>query len=491
MALCNNASLAHGGSGDTTEIALLEYAQNEGVDLAALKESNPRLYEWSFDSERKRMSVAIQAGDKILVYAKGAPESLIPKCKLDTNQVDVITNKVSEFSQKGMRVLCFGWKTIDTSGVDLLLEEAESKLHFLGLTAMADPPRPESMLAIKKCQEAGIRVIMITGDHPQTAGAIAKELGIINENSSKVLTGLEMDGLSEAELIDLSKQVSVYARVSPANKLTLVNILKSQGHVVAMTGDGVNDAPALKTASIGVAMGKGGTEVARQASSMVLTDDNFATIVDAVEEGRAVNGNIKRTLQYLLSTNLAELMFILSATALGWAVPLLPINLLWLNLVSDGLPSLALAAERVPSHYLEEGNNPSAKSFFDRSFYQEMFIVGFIITVMSLSVYRYGLNHFDIPVARSLAFSFLVYVVLLRSFSSRSETKIFFEMKPNFYHLAAVGIPILFQMGMQKVDFMLDVFNIQALTLNQNIVLLILSLIPVSLVELFKLWRRK
>jgi Ca2+-transporting ATPase len=492
MILCNNATLDQGGSGDTTEIALLDFANMDGVDYHGLRSEHPRIYEWAFDSERKRMSVAVKAGEKFLIYCKGAPESILACCKISESDYLKITDKISEYSEKGMRVLGYAWKEIPSVPFeDLPAEEAESNLIFLGLTAMADPPKKESLSAIKTCQKSGIRVIMITGDHPQTASALALEMGIFSSATERVLSGKEIDVLSDEELKEVSESVSVYARVSPANKLKLVSALKSQGHIVAMTGDGVNDAPALKMSSIGVAMGKGGTEVARQASSMILTDDNFATIVEAVEEGRAVNGNIKRSLQYLLSTNLAELMFILSAICIGWRIPLLPINILWLNLVTDGLPSLALAAEKVPTHYLEESDGPTGASFFDKPFYIEMFMVALIITFLALGVYRYGLMNHDLLTARSYAFSFLVYSILFRSFSCRSEKRTVFQMKPNVYLLASVLGPVIFQLVLPEFDILSEIFKIKHLPLKTNAILLTVSLIPMAFVEALKIGRKR
>lgn len=490
MVICNNASLHAGGSGDTTEIALLEFAQNNGMDIPLIHENDQRVFEWSFESTRKRMSVAARDDDGITIYVKGAPEAILSRCQMSHNELQQTHEQVSMLSQKGMRVLALASKSEpEQDFTEAKLESIESQLTFLGLVAMADPPRAETIPAIKKCQRAGIRIIMITGDHPQTAASIGSELGII-PSGAKTLTGVELDKLSELELRQVVEEVSIYARVSPENKLNLVNALKANNHIVAMTGDGVNDAPALKTADIGVAMGKGGTEVARQASSLVLTDDNFATIVDAVEEGRAVNGNIKRTLQYLLSTNLAELIFILMSTILGWPVPLLPINLLWLNLVTDGLPSLALAAEPVHESFLEHSKRPSAGSFFDRAFYQEMALVGVLITIMSMGIYFYGLTHFEVNMARSLAFSFIVYTILFRSFSCRSETLTFFEMKPDRNLILAVVLPVIFQLGMQESEFLLRLFKVVPIKIEHSFIILGLSVIPVTFVEVFKIWRR-
>lgn len=488
MLLCNNASLQGEGAGDTTEIALLKYLQEYHKRP---QKNESRVWEWSFESNRKRMSVASQKDGHFHIYTKGAPEAVLAVSVIGDDQKNIIINKANEYSEKGMRVLGLAFKKSSTQDFEnMSTESAESGLTFAGLVAITDPPRVESIEAVKKCQNAGIRVIMITGDHPKTASAIAFELGIVSSPKDKVLTGLEMDQLSEEELKDLVGRVNVYARVSPENKLQLIDALKKQGLVVAMTGDGVNDALALKASAIGVAMGKGGTEVARQASSMVLTDDNFATIVDAVEEGRAVNGNIKRTLQYLLSTNLAELMFILSATIVGWPIPLLPINLLWINLVTDGLPSLALAAEKVPPHYLENSHRPSAKTFFDSSFYAEMIITGLMITILGLVVYRVGLQEADLLSARSYAFSFFVYAALFRSFASRSEHHIFLEMRPNFYHLLSCVIPLALQLGMQFSEFFLEIFKMKKLTFTENIILLTVSLIPLFALELYKLLSR-
>lgn len=487
LVFCNNASLEGKGSGDTTEVALLRFAQSEKIELEG---EFSRLMEWSFDSQRKRMSVAIRSEDGVTIHAKGAPESLLPHCRLNGSETEEVLRKASEFSRKGMRVLAVARKEVSEVEVTRLsAAEAETDLRFTGLVALADPPRPETMPAIRKCQAAGVRIIMITGDHPETALSIARELGI-TDGEGKVLTGKELDLLDEEALGEAAESVSVFARVSPENKLSLVTALKKNKHIVAMTGDGVNDAPALKAATIGVSMGKGGTEVARQASAMVLTDDNFASIVDAVEEGRAVHGNIKRTLQYLLSTNLAELFFILAASLVGWPIPLLPVNILWINLVTDGFPSLALATERIPDDYLRRSRRTSADSFFDENFLREMLLVGFLITVLSLLVYGYALRSADLLTARSYAFNFLVYAVLFRSFACRSDERTVFQLRPNFSQLSSVLVPVIFQLGMQESDVLLEVFRISPLDLRTNLVLLALGILPVTVVELRKLFRQ-
>jgi Ca2+-transporting ATPase len=346
--------------------------------------------------------------------------------------------------------------------------------------------------AVRACRSAGITVVMITGDHPASARAIAGELGIAVPGAfDEVLTGAELEALAPGELRRRSARTAVYARVSPAHKLLIVRALQENGHVVAMTGDGVNDAPALKQAQIGVAMGRAGTEVARQAASMILTDDDFSSIVAAVEEGRAIYGNIKRTIQYLLSTNLAELLIVLGASVLGLPVPFTPLNLLWINLVTDGFPSLALAAEPLDARILRESTRPSPRSFFDRPFLTELFLIGLLMTLLVLATYARVLAVDPAPVARTYAFTLLVYMTLLRSFSCRSETRSYFELPVNYYHLGSVLIPIALQLALADIASFREVFRLVPLTLREHAVLVLGGAVPVTVVELLKLWRRK
>lgn len=495
--LCSNASLNAVGevTGDPTEVALLLLAQEAGK-LNEIQTGSQRWMEWTFDSVRKRMSVA--AGrDRAKIYVKGAPESVLPLCDLAQSQKEKLERWMAERSGQGRRLLAIAER--DTSSDDkdftrLSADDAERNLSLLGLVAIADPPRVESTAAIDACKRAGIRVVMITGDHPATAGAIARELGIIGNGTVEgILTGAELAVLTQMQLEHRVKSIAVYARVSPEDKLRIVNAWKSHGCVVAMTGDGVNDAPALKAASIGISMGKGGTEVARQASSMILADDNFSTIVSAVEEGRAIFGNIRRTIQYLLSGNLSEILVMLGAAVAGWPAPLMPLHLLWINLVTDGLPSLALAAEPVPNDALKGSSRPSPKNFLNREFYAEMIFVGIVTSVLALAVYGYSLRTEDEITARTHVFSFLVFSELFRSFACRHEDKTYFQLGPrsNLYHLAVGMIPVAFQLFLHHSPMFQSLFGVKMLGWGECGWLLLLTLVPVTAVELKKIFKAK
>lgn len=491
LVLCNNASLEGVGVGDSTEVALLAHAQDQ-TNITELRNLFPRLYEWSFDSDRKRMSVAVWSRDKILLYLKGAPESVIACSQLNEKERETIQKTLIEFSSAGMRTLALAYKDLNLDKFDKVHHSTvEKEMNFIGLVALADPPRKESIEAIAKCHKAGIKVVMITGDHPLTASAMAYELGLTDQRQSRVLTGSDLDNMNEEEFDREVEGILVYARVSPEHKLRIVSLLEKHGHTVAMTGDGVNDGPALKKASIGIAMGKDGTEVARQASAMILTDDNFSSIVDAVEEGRALHSNISRTLQYLLSTNLAEIMVVLGASFVGLKSPLSPLAILWINLVTDGMPSLALAIEEVPKKFIESSFRPSPVSFFNPRFYFELVGVGLLIAMMTLGVYLWMIKVSEPDIAGSAAFTFLVYAILLRSFSSRSDHLTYFQLEINWFHILAVTIPMILQWGLVSWSFTRQLFQIEKLSWEMNLYLLALGFIPVSLLELIKIYRQK
>ncbi len=490
--LCSNASLSVEGvpTGDPTEVALLILARDHGIDLHATTVNHPRLFEWAFDSERKRMGVAVGKGDKTMLYVKGAPESVIELCKLDAAMKTQIEEAIQMLSSQGKRLLAVASREITKQSFSSSTS-LEQDLQFLGLVALADPARPEAKLAVAACQKAGIVVVMITGDHPITAKAIAKELGLVSADFDGVLSGTDLDRLSDIELSQQVTRTAVYARVTPAQKIRIVRAWKAHDKVVAMTGDGVNDAPAIKEASIGIAMGRSGTEVARQASSMILADDNFATIVAAVEEGRAVHGNIRRTIKYLLSGNFGEILVMLGAAVMGLPIPLFPIHLLWINLVTDGIPALALASEPVPKNYLESSERSSLDSFRGFSFYREIIFTGFVTGLLTLIIYWYALKNSSEAVARTHAFSFLVFEELFRSFACRSETKIFWQtgVRANLALLIAVILPVSFQLVLHHFPLFHGIFKIVALDLQECLVLMGLALIPVTILEMKKILR--
>lgn len=500
--LCSNAAISDEGvaTGDPTEVALLYLAKDCRLTARELNAECPRVAEWSFDSNRKRMSVAVQTGDKIVIHCKGAPESVLPLCQLSGGDRGKIEKAIDALSSQGRRLLVLAQRVLPVSAADFDAaaytdsSSVENNLAFLGLVAIADPPRQESIPAIMACKAAGIKVVMITGDHPVTAKAIARELGIVEDGKfDQVLTGAELEKMSPEELSERVEKVAVYARVSPEHKVKIVQAWKGKGNVVAMTGDGVNDAPALKEASIGIAMGKGGTEVARQASSMILTDDNFATIVSAVEEGRAIYGNIRRTIQYLLSGNLCEILVMLGAAIAGMPAPLAPIHLLWINLVTDGIPALALAAEPVPKNSLATTKRPSPGTFFDKDFYKEMAFIGGITSIMALAVYSYSLQIDDEITARTNVFFFLVFAELFRSFACRSDEKTIFQMglTSNMYHLVAVAIPISFQLTLHHTELFQDIFKVTSVNWYECAAMIFLTLVPVTAIEIRKWMKQK
>ncbi len=495
--LCSNASLneKNEATGDPTEVALLYLAKERKLDLQNTNTKYPRIYEWSFDSDRKRMSVAVRDGDHVTLHTKGAPEAVLERCILDEAGKSKILELQQTLSSQGKRLLAVASRQFSNFDVEKLKESnvVEKDLTYLGIISISDPPREETIPAIKACKESGITIVMITGDHPETAKAIAKELGIVEEGKfDGIMTGEELEQISPEELAKKVGNIAVYARVSPLHKVKIVEAWQGKGNVVAMTGDGVNDAPALKKASIGISMGKGGTEVAKQASAMILTDDNFATIVSAIKEGRAIFGNIRRTIQYLLSGNLAEILIMLGAAIAGWPAPLAPIHLLWINLVTDGFPSLALAAEPVPKDILS-GSLPSSKSFFDKKFYIEMSFVGVTIALMALIIYGYMLKTSDEISARTYIFSFLVFAELFRAFACRSEDKTIFQMGmfSNIYLLVSVSIPIGFQLFLHHSGMLLDLFEVNHISWYECFLMIGLTLIPVSIIEMRKFLKQK
>jgi len=445
-----------GGTGDPTEVAILLAGVEYDLSREVIERENPRARTNPFDSERKRMSVFRADG---VLYVKGALETILPLC---TERPEGVLEANDQMATRGLRVL----------GVALGESEREEGLRLLGLVGIADPPRSEVIDAVAAARAAGIRTVMITGDHPATAHAIARELGILGAG-------------------DDSGEV-VHARATPADKIAIVRRWKEQGEVVAMTGDGVNDAPALREAHIGIAMGKTGTEVSREASDMILADDNFASIVAAIAEGRGIFDNIRKTLVFLLTGNVGELALMLGASVLGLPLPLLPLHLLWINLVTDGLPALALVTDAAePGVMTRTPRRPDEPMLARREW---LFIVatGLLEAAVTLGVFVWALDGRGVNGARSLAFSTLVFAELLRAFAARSPDRLFWEVGPltNLGLLAVVLLSALVQLGLHTIPWTQGVFETRALSPADLALVFSLGLIPVSVLELSKVLRR-
>ncbi|KAB1434453.1 cation-translocating P-type ATPase [Candidatus Galacturonibacter soehngenii] len=439
--LCNDASNVDGVKiGDPTEIALVDLmergnsqGENDFGSVTQVREKYPRICEIPFDSDRKLMTTVHQIDGKTISITKGAVDVILEKA-ISIEMKDGIREITSEdkenilemnhtYSSEGLRVLAFAYQEVEESKACKVEEE---NLIFLGLVSMMDPPREESKAAVEECKMAGIRPIMITGDHKITASAIAKQIGILNDGD-RAVEGAEIDKLSDQELINFVDDVSVYARVSPEHKIRIVKAWQEKGNIVAMTGDGVNDAPALKQADIGVAMGITGTEVAKDAASMVLTDDNFATIVKAVENGRNVYSNIKKSIKFLLSGNTAAIIAVIYASLAGLAVPFAPVHLLFINLLTDSLPAIALGLDPHSVDVMKEKPRPKNESILTKDFLLGILSEGLIISIMTMAAYYVGLKNGTTETARTMAFATLCLSRLVHGFNSKSKKAILFK----------------------------------------------------------------
>jgi Ca2+-transporting ATPase len=436
---CNNAHLVQEEGkwkvvGDPTEGAMLAVGLKAGGHQERIEKELPKQQEFPFDSDRKISSVIRRMPDgNLRALINGAPDVLLARCTnlytgngvrpmTDEDRRNIAAQNTA-MAQQALRVLGSAWRDLDNAApVNLTADAVERDPVFVGLSGMYDPPRPEGKDAVAKCRAAGIRVVMITGDHPDTAKAIAREIGIASAGDMAI-AGVELEKMSDDELRKRVPKIGVYARVTAEHKLRIIRALKANGAVVAMTGDGVNDAPAIKGADIGIAMGKAGTEVTKQAADMIITDDNFATIVAAVEEGRGIYDNIRKTLQYLLAGNTGELVFMNVCVVVGLPVPLLPIHLLWINLVTDGLPALCLATDPIDPDVMKHTPRPRSERITARGFLPTMFLTGLLTAGVAFAVYLYVLKKGNQEMARTYAFAVLVFAELLRSFGGRSETK--------------------------------------------------------------------
>lgn len=505
VVLNNDASLSDGKKiGDPTESALLEmYRKVPGIDLGngklGLSESElrnhlDRLEEVPFDSDRKLMSTKHLIHTVPTIFVKGAIDVLLKRCinirfgdevrPLTEQDRKNILAQNNHFSENGLRVLAFAYKESDEE----LSADTEKDLTFIGLVSEMDPPREESVAAVARAKEAGIRTVMITGDHKVTAVAIAKKIGIFNDGDI-ALTGLELDALSDEELDQEIEKVAVYARVSPENKIRIVNAWQRKDHIVSMTGDGVNDAPALKKADVGVAMGITGTEVSKDAASMILTDDNFATIIKAVANGRTVYENIKNAIGYLLSGNLSAIITVLFASIAGLPVPFVAVQLLFINLVTDSLPALAIGMEPGNPDILKRKPRDPKASLLDKPFVTQISTQGFLISLSVIAAFLIGLK--DSPaIACTMAFSTLTFARLLHGFNCRSQHSIFkIGFKNNWYSLAAFALGTALLALILFVPTLHGLFAVQPLSGQEVWLIVILAIIPTVLIQLVKVIR--
>ena len=442
--LCNDATVNENGEvGDPTETALVRLGEDHGFDEEAIRSRWLRLTEIPFDSDRKLMSTVHQMSGGLLMVTKGAVDVLLGRCIITPEERKAAEDANQRFSQEGLRVLAFACRRIDRAELSLA---DENSLDFLGLIAMMDPPREESKAAVAECIAAGIRPVMITGDHKVTASAVAKEIGILTEGTQAV-EGADIDGMSDEELREFVPKVSVYARVSPEHKIRIVRAWQERGNLVAMTGDGVNDAPALKQADIGVAMGVTGTEVAKDAAGVVLADDNFATIVRAVKNGRNVYANIKKAIQFLLSGNMAGILAVLYASLMGLPVPFAAVHLLFINLLTDSLPAIALGLEPHTDAVMEEKPRPRSEGILTRSFLLSVALEGLVMAAATIGAFHVGLRCGGAGVGSTMAFATLCLSRLFHGFSCKSPRPVVLTGRfwNNRYLLGAfvVGVVLL------------------------------------------------
>ncbi len=504
---CNNAHLVEkDGSwqtvGDPTEGALLVAGAKAGADHRRLNKNMPKRQEFPFDSDRKMSSVIRSMPDGTLrAFVNGAPGVLLHRCThvytsdgvqpLTEQDREAILAQTSMMATHALRVLGSAYRDLcNVSPAALTADAVERDLVFVGLTGMHDPPRREAKDAMTQCHAAGIRVVMITGDHPQTAMAIAREIGIASD-MDMVVAGVELDAMNDEELRQRAPQIAVYARVTAEHKLRIIRALKANQAVVAMTGDGVNDAPAIKGADIGIAMGKSGTEVTKQAADMIITDDNIATILAAVEEGRGIYDNIRKTLQYLLAGSTGELLLMTMCVIVGLPTPLLPVHLLWINLVTDGLPALCLATDPIDPDVMQRQPRRLSERITNRSFLRTMGLTGLLTAGVAFAVYYCGLKTGTTATARASVFAVLVYAELLRSFGGRSETKPVWRI--SLFTNSNLVVVVVFSFGLQLWSQHNAIFGgflkTASLPFTESFLLLALGAIPLVLLEMVKVVR--
>lgn len=496
-ALCTDVIVEKEGdeltvTGNPTEAAIVRAVEENYHTKEELEEKYPRIGEIPFDSERKMMTTVHQWGKKYISITKGAFDVLLPRFGFgDVDQAAIVNDR---FGKRALRVIAVGYAVYDEPPKEITSEALEKNLRLLGLIGMIDPPRPESKGAIARAKKAGIKTVMITGDHVVTASAIAKELGILKDKS-EALSGSELKKMSDEELDKRVKDLSVYARVTPEDKIRIVQSWQRSGAVVAMTGDGVNDAPALKASDVGCAMGITGTDVAQGASDMILTDDNFATIVDAVAQGRAVYRNIRKAINFLLSCNISEIFIVLIAMLLGWGAPFTAVQLLFVNVVADGLPGFALGKEPAEKGIMDEAPIPKNEGIFARGLWQKIGINAAVFTVITLfgfylgafvpGVSAYVSNSYE--VGQTVAFLILAYSSILHVFNVRSANSVFrVKLSSNKSLFEMVVLALLITTTIALLPFTQELFGLVHISLNHWMLAIFLSFVPIFVNEMIK-----
>jgi Ca2+-transporting ATPase len=510
MALCNDAELDEAGkvTGEPTESALVYYANSLSLKKYNLKEAKPRIGEAPFDSGRKMMSTVHSREDGGFVqYTKGAPDEVLKKCTriLRNGKVEDLTQEIhgeilaenKRMAGKALRVLCAAYREYVSAPDSLEPGDLENDLIFIGLTGMIDPIRPEVVDAIKECKDAGIRAIMITGDHRDTAVAIAMQLGIITD-PSQAITGAQLDEISDADFKCKITQYSVYARVQPEHKVRIVNAWRANGMITAMTGDGVNDAPSIKSADIGIGMGITGTDVTKNVADMVLADDNFATIVSAVEEGRRIYDNIRKAIQFLLASNLSEVLSIFVATLMGFTI-LKPVHLLWINLITDCFPALALGMEKGERDLMQRRPRDAKDGIFSGGLGTDVAYQGVLVTIVTLAAYFIG--HFieagvweitNSADGMTMAFLTMSMAEIFHSFNMRSQRGSIFSVKhQNVYLIGAMVVSLLLTTAVIYVPVLATAFGFEHISLLEYTVALALAFSVIPIVEIVKAFQRK
>jgi len=496
MALNNDVAEKDGvPAGEPTELALYEAAARAGFDKAVLEQSQPRISLIAFDSKRKQMTTLHQSGEGVVAYSKGAPEHVLAQCtqaaeSAPFNAGDVLA-EAEKLAHEGYRVLAFARREFSTHPETLNAEAIERDLTFLGLVALIDPPRPEVPQAVADCLSAGITPVMITGDHPGTAMAMARRMGI-TDDAHAVLGGDELARLDDDAFASMVESIRVYARVTPEQKLRIVKALQANGEFVAMTGDGVNDAPALKRSGIGVSMGMKGTDVAREASDMILLDDNFATIVTTVKSGRRIFDNIRKFIKDTMSSNSGEIWTLFLAPFLGLPIPLLPIHILWINLVTDGLPGLAFTAEPAEPGIMRRAPRPPQENIFAHGMWQHIVWVGLFVGGISIASQAWAISR-GVEYWQTVVFTVLTISQLFHSMAVRSETESLFRigLLSNLPMLGAVLLTLLMQLAVIYLPAMNSIFHTRPLPLFDLAVCLLLSSSVLLVVEIEKWLMRR